>query len=411
MVVSANPAGNVAAVSDENEIARAKTAANRMAMNVQQAFCHCVVMRRITFLAAVLLLAGARARAQDVLTLSHENAPAGGTASVAVSLLDVSGTTLGIDTGSPNRIQGFAFKVLFPSELVTSVAFTRAGVAATVTPMLSTAMQGAGWSSCIVSFHESTNPLPLNLNTTAPGDRIGTLTVTMRGDAPAGAVATLTLHPASAMLSNQAGTTQETVANGQLSLVNGSVTVSALQTPANLVATATSTAQVNVTWSGVSGADHYEIWRSVNGGDYALAGTAPASPFNDSALSANTTYLYRVRAVDAADDPSGFSNIDAATTIMFTDDPLVAPSTVKALHLTQLRSAVNAMRASAELAPLGSDPTVASGAAVRAAHVTDLRTALTAARDAIGLSTLAYTDAILGVVKAIHVTELRDGVK
>ena len=369
-------------------------------------------MRRITLLAAVLLLASARVRAQDVLTLSHESAPAGGTVAVSVSLLDVSGTPLGIDTGSPNRIQGFAFKVLYPTELITSVAFTRAGIAATVTPMHSTALQGAGWSSCIVSFNEATNPLPLNLNTTAPGDRIGTLTVTMQGDAPAGSIATLTLHPASAMLSNQTGTTQETVANGNLSLVNGSVTVSALQTPTNLVATASGTSQVNVTWTGVGGADHYEVWRSFNGGEYALAGTANNSPFTDASVSANTTYLYRVRAIEADDDPSGFSNIDAATTIVFTDDPLVATSTIiKAVHFTQLRTAVNAMRASAELSALGSDPTVGVSQVVRATHITGLRTALTAARDAIGLTTITYTDPVPTLIKAIHVTELRNGVK
>jgi hypothetical protein len=369
-----------------------------------------VVMRRAAFFAVVLLLAGL-ARAQDVLTLGNEIAPAGGTALVPVSLLDRSATPLGIDTGSPNRIQGFAFKVLFPTEIVSSIAFSRAGIAATVTPLHETALQGSGWSSCIVSFHEATNPVPFNLNTTAPGDRIGTLTVVVRGDAPVGSVATLTLHPASAALSNQAGTTQETFASGHLSLVNGSVTVSPLQTPANLTATANGTSQVNVSWTGVAGADHYEVWRSFNGGAYTLAGSPATSPFIDS-TSANITYLYRVRAIDASDDPSGFSNIDAATTIVFTDDPLVANTTVvKAVHLTQLRTAVNAMRSSAGLAPLGGDATVAAGLAVRAVHITDLRTALTAARSAIGLNAIAYTDVVPAIVKAAHVQELRNGVK
>jgi uncharacterized protein YkwD len=371
-----------------------------------------VVMRRTLFLAVVLTLAGASVRAQDVLTLGNEVAPAGGTAAIPVSLLDRSGTPLGIDDGSPNRIQGFAFKVLFPTELVTSISFARAGVAATLTPLHQTALQGAGWASCIVSFHEASNPLPLNLNTIAPGDRIGTLTVTMRGDAPAGSIALLTLHPASAMLSNQAGTTQETVASGQLSLVNGSVTVSALQSPTSLVATASGTSSVNVSWSGVGGAAFYQVWRSFNGGAYTLAGSPAAPPFNDSTVTANTTYLYRVRAVDGADAPSGFSNVDAATTVVFTDDPLVAFSTpVKAVHLTQLRTAVNAMRASAALAPLAPDATVAVGALVRATHVTDLRTALNAARSAIGSGALTYTDAVPSLIKAVHVQELRNGVK
>jgi hypothetical protein len=367
-------------------------------------------MRR-SFLLAAILLTGLAVRAQDVLTLGNELVSAGGTVLVPVYLLDRSGTPLGVDTGSPNRIQGFAFKVLYPTELITSIAFTRAGVAASVTPLHQTALQDSGWSSAIAAFQESSNPIPFHLNATAPGDRIGTLTVTMRGDAPTGSVALLTLHPASAMLSNQAGTTQETVANGQLALVNGSVTVSTLQAPTNLVATANGTSQVNVSWTGVGGADHYEVWRSFNGDAYTLVDTPGTSPFADVSVSANNAYLYRVRAIAAGGEPSGYSNIDVATTIVFTDDPAVTLTPVKAVHLTQLRTAVNALRSSAGLAPLGSDPTVGAGQVIRATHITDLRTALAAARAAVGLSTLTFTDVPPVIVKAVHVQELRNGVK
>ena len=43
------------------------------------------------------------------------------------------------------------------------------------------------------------------MNAAAPGDTIGTLTVTLRGDAVVGSTAALILDPGSAMLSNQAG--------------------------------------------------------------------------------------------------------------------------------------------------------------------------------------------------------------
>lgn len=369
-------------------------------------------MHRISLLAIVVIsFLGARVSGQDVLTLGSEIASAGGVASIPVSILDRSGTPLGTDVSSGNRIQGFAFKVLFPTELVTSIAFTRAGIAASITPMHATALQGSGWSSCIVSFNESSNPIAFNLNTTAPGDRIGTLTVTMRGDAPIGSVATLILDPPSAMLSNQTSTTRETVASGNLSLVNGSVTVSAVQAPTNLVATASGTSQVNVTWTGFAGADHYEVWRSFNGGAYTLVGSPAAAAFTDSSVSANTTYLYRVRAIDGA-NPSGYSNFDLATTIVFTDDPVVATSTiVKAAHLTQLRTAVNAVRTSAGLAALGSDPTIGPGLAIRAQHITTLRTALNEARTVIGVAALSFTDTPPVIVKAVHVQELRNGVK
>jgi hypothetical protein len=368
-------------------------------------------MRRASVL-FVLILFSVSLRAQDVLTVASEIAPAGGIAKLRVSILDRSGTPLGIDASSSNRIQAFAFKVLFPTELVTSVAFARAGVAAQVTPLFESELQGSGWSSCIVSFDEATNPLPFNLNAPAPGDRIGTLTVTMRNDAPAGSIARLILDPGSAMLSNRTATTHESVADGTLSLVNGSVTVTALATPASLVATASGTSTVNASWSAVSGANHYELWRSSNGAAFAIVGSPSAPAFTDATVDANTTYLYRVRTIDGDGDPSAFSNIDAATTIVFTDDPVVAFTTkIKAIHLTELRSAVNAMRAAAGLAPLGNDPTIAIGSAIKAQHITDLRTALDAARAAADLPALTYTDPAPTLIQTTHVQQLRNGVK
>ncbi|HEU4886585.1 MAG TPA: fibronectin type III domain-containing protein, partial [Thermoanaerobaculia bacterium] len=196
----------------------------------------------------------------------------------------------------------------------------------------------------------------------------------------------------------------------------GSVTVSALVTPANLVATAASASQVNVDWGDVAGADHYDVWRSSNGGEYAIVGSPSVSAFTDSTVSANTTYLYRVQAVDGGDDPSAFSNLDAATTVMFTDDPLVTLTTkVKLAHITELRTAVNAIRAAATLGALAADGTIAAGALVRAQHVNALRTGLNEARSVIGLSALTYTDPALTAgatkIKSSHIHELRNGVR
>jgi hypothetical protein len=373
-------------------------------------------MHRTMFVIAIVLVLSASASAQDVLTIGNGIAQSGGTAAVPVSVVDQSGTSLGVDAGVNNRIQGFAFKILFPTELITSVSFVRAGVAASATPLYETALQGSGWSSCIVSFSEVSNPIAFNLNAAAPGDRIGTLMVTLRGDAVVGSSATLLIDPPSAALSNQAGTVLESVATGNLSLVNGSITVSALAAPTGVVATAINPSQVNISWNAVSGADHYEVWRSSLGDEYAIAGSPTAAALSDVNIAANTTYLYVVRAIDPSDDPSGFSSIDAATTIAFTDDPLTAQTTtVKVIHITQLRTAVNAMRAAANLDPLDADATVGAGLIVRAQHLLDLRTGLDEARSMIGLAALTYTDPAITIgataIKAAHVTELRNGVK
>jgi hypothetical protein len=299
-----------------------------------------------------------------------------------------------------NQVQGIAFKVLFDGGAISSMSFARTGAFAAETPLFETSMQGSGWFSYVVLFAAPAN---------ASG-QIGLLTALPT--APAGTVIPLTLHPPSAMLSNQSATVVETVANGSLALVNGSITADALLgTPTGVDAVATGTQLVDVRWNAVASATHYEVWRSFDGGAYAFIGSPALPAITDESVIAGKAYLYRVRAVNAM-QTSPFSSVDAATMIVFTDEPVVAQSTrVKAVHITQLRTAVNAMRASASLPPLTADPTIGSGLVIRAQHITAIRTGLSEARSAIGMPALSYTDGTLTTIKAIHVQELRNGVK
>src|SRR4026209_406414 len=105
-------------------------------------------------------MAAFTAGAQDVLSIGTGSAASGGVASVPVSILDRSGTALGSDAGSGKRIQGIAFKVMYPTALVSSVTFTRTGVAAPLTPVLETTLQGSGFMAYVVSFSELSNPIP-----------------------------------------------------------------------------------------------------------------------------------------------------------------------------------------------------------------------------------------------------------
>jgi hypothetical protein len=89
---------------------------------------------------------------------------------------------------------------------------------------------------------------------------------------------------------------------------------------------------------------------------------------------------------------------------------------VRAIHLTQLRTAVNAMRAAAGLpAFVFTDPALVPGTAVKRLHVTELRSALDAARATIGLPALAYTDSTITAgstpIRAAPITELRGGTR
>ncbi len=99
----------------------------------------------------------------------------------------------------------------------------------------------------------------------------------------------------------------------------------------------------------------------------------------------------------------------------FTDDPLVAGTTlVKALHVTELRDAINLLRIRAGIATVSWAEAVSTGVLIKASHITEMRTRLGEARTALGLSPTSYTDPSLTVgtlVKAPHIQEIRDSLK
>ena len=335
---------------------------------------------------ALWLLTATVASAQDVLTIGSGLASPGGSVQLPVTLTDQSGTAL-----DGSSIGGVAFKVLYAPEQVAAISFSVAPAA-----LYDQTFQGAGWISGIATF------------TQVPGT-IGTLNVTLQPGLATGTEVALTFHAPSAMLSNQSSSVRESVSTGNLGLVNGTITVGTPPAPPRVMATAVSASQVTVSWDAVAGADSYQVWRST-GGAFAQIGTPAGAPFLDNAVVANTTYLYRVRTIDGADS-SAFSATDPATTVFFTDDPLVPMATViNAVHITQLRTAVNAMRAAARLTPLASDGTIGAGQRVRASHVTAMRAGLDEARASLGLASVSYSGP-LTVIRAVHVTELRNGVK
>jgi hypothetical protein len=183
--------------------------------------------------------------------------------------------------------------------------------------------------------------------------------------------------------------------------------------PQGFSATAISTSQVAMSWSAVPQATQYDILRSANG-VYGSIATTSATTFTDTGRSPNTTYVYEV--CGHVGSFFGCSSPDAATTIMFTDDPLTAATVMKSVHITELRTAVNAMRAAGGLGPMSfTDTPLVGGNTIRAKHVAELRSGLDAARIAIGLIALTYTDPAitpgLTAIKAAHIRELRNGVK
>ncbi|HSP16799.1 MAG TPA: glycoside hydrolase family 44 protein [Thermoanaerobaculia bacterium] len=244
------------------------------------------------------------------------------------------------------------------------------------------------------------------------------VTVNLANDLPSGPAHVWQLQADNAI--HDLGTMALAGSSVSLTVPQESVTLlvipgSYLNAPGNVVATATSTSTATVTWSAVAGAASYQVYRSSMNGAYALAGPSVGTTFNDAALGANTTFLYKVRAVSGA-AVSPFSSVDPATTIMFTDDPLAAGTIAKTVHIDQLRTAVNAMRDAAGLGhQVFTDDPIVAGTAIQSVHLTQLRSALDQARAAMGVAPLVYTDPAITAgfttIKAAHITDLRNGVK
>jgi hypothetical protein len=101
---------------------------------------------------------------------------------------------------------------------------------------------------------------------------------------------------------------------------------------------------------------------------------------------------------------------DGGVPVVFVDAPLSVGTMAKVTHWAQLRTAVNAMRASAGLAAQSfTDPTLSNAVKIKTVHLTELRTALDQARAAIGLPALAYSGG--AGVRAAQVNEAREGVR
>jgi chitodextrinase len=93
--------------------------------------------------------------------------------------------------------------------------------------------------------------------------------------------------------------------------------------PTNLTATAISASQINLSWTASTdnvGVTQYLVERCQGAGctTFAQIGTSTGTTFNNTGLTAGTSYSYRVRATDAAGNLSPYSNVASATTLTAT---------------------------------------------------------------------------------------------
>lgn len=90
--------------------------------------------------------------------------------------------------------------------------------------------------------------------------------------------------------------------------------------PTGVIATATSTSQIDLSWTAVSGATGYRIYRSTTSGQAVaamtdlLGGTTQAGiTYSNTGLTASTTYYYKIVAVNATGDSTASTEASATT--------------------------------------------------------------------------------------------------
>jgi fibronectin type 3 domain-containing protein len=105
---------------------------------------------------------------------------------------------------------------------------------------------------------------------------------------------------------------------------NSASTTTVTVAPPGLAASAVSSSRIHLSWNDVAGESSYRIERSTAGSTWTLAGTTDAgvTTFSDTGRAANTTYVYRVQALNAGGS-SAFSGTASATTL----DAPALPST------------------------------------------------------------------------------------
>ncbi|HBB88169.1 MAG TPA: hypothetical protein DC047_11180 [Blastocatellia bacterium] len=214
--------------------------------------------------------------------------------------------------------------------------------------------------------------------------------------------------------------------NGQMLVVAGTGATTAPAPSALTAGPSSGGANVVLSWSPASGASNYRIERKGAGGSFVVAGTTGSTGLTDTGVSAGVAYLYRVCAANTQGDcTSNFSNIALGSAVSFPTDPSIISSAddptgvsvtkVKAAHITELRTAVNAVRSLAgQAAAQWTNQTItATVTVISADDVRDLRTKLDEALTALGIQTSNYDDQTLSgapngtLIKKVHITQLR----
>lgn len=209
------------------------------------------------------------------------------------------------------------------------------------------------------------------------------------------------------------GTVHMTVSqNSSASPRSGTVTVGGATftiqqagvTPTSVVATATSPTSVTVTWTSPA-ADRFEVWRVSPAGGALLASPTTLS-FTDTTASPGSAYIYKVRAVFADGSITAFRSDYAHTYTLI--DPSLTGLLIRAVHVTEPRAIVSALRSAAGMAAVTFTDESLAGMVAKRVHMTELRTAVDELRSLLGLAPFGFTAlAPNSVIRASTTEEIR----
>jgi hypothetical protein len=159
----------------------------------------------------------------------------------------------------------------------------------------------------------------------------------------------------------------------------------------------------------------YQWYAGTSGTTSSPISGATSSSYTTPTLTNTTSYWLRASNMVGTAD-SNTVTISVVAYQPFTDDVLTAGSSVmRAVHITELRTRIDALRVRFGLtAFVWTDPTLNAGTTViRAQQFIDTRTALAQVYIAAGLTPPTYTDPDLEIgatMKIVHVAELRAAV-
>jgi fibronectin type 3 domain-containing protein len=101
--------------------------------------------------------------------------------------------------------------------------------------------------------------------------------------------------------------------------------ITTLSPPANVSASDTIVNKVQITWDAVSGASYYQVYRAdaLLGSKTAVSGWQTGTSYDDTSITAGTTYYYWVKAATSSsgDNASDYSNSDTGSSIVFSIYP------------------------------------------------------------------------------------------